>query len=74
MGIQITIPQGYMGQCMCGNDAVHTVWCKFRDPLPPSPALIDLAKAAGMEPPATAIGIWHNVCDDCVKPDDTHRS
>ena len=61
-GITIELPKGFMGQCTCGNDAKHTIWAKF---LKPIPAELGLPECKG---------IWHCVCDDCLKPDDIHKT
>ena len=63
MSVTITVPKGYMGQCMCGKDAKHKVWMEFTNPSPHPQVLVD----AGIPQPK---GIWHNVCDDCLKPTD----
>jgi hypothetical protein len=60
-GATITIPKGYLGDCICGKGpAKHTVWLKFDTPIPHNPVF-------GF-PEYT--GVWHNVCDTCLKPDD----
>ena len=60
-GATITFPKGYLGDCMCGErEAKHTVWCEFSEPIPAIPK-------AGLP---EVKGIWHNVCNDCLKPDD----
>ena len=64
--------QGYLGQCMCGADAIHTVWCEFTNPEPYPASVQKLAKEAGMELPKAPKGVWHNVCEACVKPTDRH--
>ena len=60
MGLRIHIKEGYLGQCWCGEDAKHKVWCAFTVPVPAKPEF-DLPEVKG---------IWHFVCDDCLKPDD----
>ena len=63
MNVTIHVPKGYLGQCMCGKDAKHTVWHEFITPVPARPEF-DLPEVKG---------IWHCVCDDCLKPDDPHK-
>ena len=63
MGLRIHIKEGYLGMCWCGKDAKHTVWCKFLAPILANPEC-DLPEVKG---------IWHSVCDDCLKPDAIHK-
>ena len=73
MSVTIRIDPDWLGHCMCGKDAVYTVWCKFKDPVVYPDSVHELARLAGTELPKPAQGIWHNVCDDCVKPDAIHK-
>lgn len=65
MKVQFMFPKGYKGHCSCGKDAKHTVWLEYKTPIPvPKELDVDFKEWKG---------IWHNVCDACLKPDDVHK-